>query len=200
MFEGEYLNEKRNGQGKAFDNKGNIIFEGKYLNEKKWNGKGYYYKGNIKFEQEYNRGEKSEKIIMIEFFKKNIIFEGESLNGQRNGKGKEYFQNELIFEGEYLKGKRDGKGKEYNFDGGKFEGIFKKGKKWDGTGYNKNNEIEYEIIEGKGIGYVKEYFNGILIYQGGYCNCERHGKGTEYDFLTRKPKRKGIFLYGKFLV
>ena len=38
----------------------------------------------------------------------NLIFEGEYLNGERNGKGKEYnYDGGLIFEGEYLNGKRD---------------------------------------------------------------------------------------------
>ena len=32
MYEGEYLNGKRNGKGKEYDEKGNIIFEGEYLN------------------------------------------------------------------------------------------------------------------------------------------------------------------------
>ena len=42
----------------------------------------------------------------------NIIFEGEYLNGERNGKGKEYDAiGKLDFEGEYLNGKRNGKGK-----------------------------------------------------------------------------------------
>ena len=35
-----------------------------------------------------------------------LKFEGEYLNGERNGKGKEYWNGELIFEGEYLNGKR----------------------------------------------------------------------------------------------
>ena len=49
-----------------------------------------------------------------------LLFEGEYLNGKRNGKGKEYdyknFKNFLIYEGEYLNGKRNGKGKEYYYD------------------------------------------------------------------------------------
>ena len=66
-----------------------------------------------------------EKYFKDEFFKKKIKrkeydyngkleFEGEYLNGERNGKGKEYYKNgELIFEGEYLNGKKwNGKGKE----------------------------------------------------------------------------------------
>jgi len=40
------------------------------------------------------------------FFYSNLIFEGEYLNGERNGKGKEYHDNgELFFEGEFLNGK-----------------------------------------------------------------------------------------------
>ena len=36
-----------------------------------------------------------------------LIFEGEGLKGEKNGKGKEYNENGyLIFEGEYKKGKR----------------------------------------------------------------------------------------------
>ena len=44
-----------------------------------------------------------------------LIFEGEYLNGKRNGKWKAYNENNiLIFEGEYINGERNGKGKEYN--------------------------------------------------------------------------------------
>ena len=98
IFEGEYLNGKRNGKGKEyFFNNGRsiLIFEGEYLNGKR-NGKGKEYFNNS-------------KLI--------LIFEGEYLNGQRYGKGKEYFFNgELSFEGEYLNGKKwNGKG--YNNDG-----------------------------------------------------------------------------------
>ena len=41
-----------------------------------------------------------------------LKFEGEYLNGKRNGKGKEYDEDgQLIFEGKYLNGQRSGKGK-----------------------------------------------------------------------------------------
>ena len=57
----------------------------------------------------------------------NIIYE------LSNGKGyiKEYDGNdELLFEGEYLNGKRNGKGKEYDEDGKlRFEGEYLKGKR-----------------------------------------------------------------------
>ena len=64
-------------------------------------------------------------------FNDNLLFEGEFLNGERNGKGKEYYNHgNLIFEGEYLNGLKNGKGKEY-YDNGNliFEGEYLNGKK-----------------------------------------------------------------------
>ena len=106
-------------------------------------------------------------------------FEGEYLNGEKNGKGKEFNDyGKLLFEGEYLNGKRSGKGKEYyyqNIDPLKFsydmerirkeiesikigelmfEGEYKNGKRWNGKG--------------------KEYdYFGKLIYEGEYLNGEK---------------------------
>ena len=42
-----------------------------------------------------------------------LIYEGNFVDGEWNGEGKEYYNNEIIFEGEFLKGKRNGKGKEF---------------------------------------------------------------------------------------
>ena len=39
LFEGEYLNGKRNGKGKEYDWNGKLEFDGEYLNGKR-NGKG----------------------------------------------------------------------------------------------------------------------------------------------------------------
>ena len=58
-----------------------------------------------------------------------LIFEGEYLNGKRNGKGKEYNFN-YIFEGEYKDGERNGRGREYNL-GSTYEGEFLNGKKME---------------------------------------------------------------------
>jgi len=46
-----------------------------------------------------------------------LRFEGEILNGEINGKGKDYINGKLEYEGEFLNGKRNGKGKEYNSNG-----------------------------------------------------------------------------------
>ena len=62
-FEGEYLNNIKNGNAKKYS-KGELIFEGKYINGERKEGKEYKYS--------------------------ELIFEGEYLNNKNwNGKGKE---------------------------------------------------------------------------------------------------------------
>ena len=43
-----------------------------------------------------------------------LKYDGEYLNGRRNGKETEYYGKNKLYEGEYLNGKRNGKGKEYD--------------------------------------------------------------------------------------
>ena len=101
-FKGEYLNGEKNGKGKEYDLSGVLLFEGEYYKGKKWNGKGYI---NNKVEYELNEGKGYIKEYYTDNKKDNKIikFEGEYLNGERNGKGKEYDdKGYLMFESEYL--------------------------------------------------------------------------------------------------
>ena len=87
---------------------GKLDYEGEYLFNKKWNGKVYDEKGKIIYELIEGEG----KIKEYNINNGKLIFDGEYLNGIKNGKGKEYnrHNDQLIFEVEYLNGKRwDGK-------------------------------------------------------------------------------------------
>ena len=112
-----------------------------------------------------------------------LIYEGEYLNGKRNGKGKEYnYLGELIFEGEYYNGKRNGKGKEYECTFGKllFEGEYLNGKRWNGKRYYEN-EIAYELKNGKGV-LKQNYVNSVrLKYEIEYLNEKTSEKRKEYN-------------------
>ena len=100
-FEGEFLNGRRNGKGKEYYDNGELKFEGEFLFNKKWNGKGYDKNHNIIYELNNGNG----KVKEYDDDGK-LEFEGEYLNGKRNGKGKEYYKNgKLKFEGEYLNNK-----------------------------------------------------------------------------------------------
>ena len=79
-FEGEYLEEKRNGKGREYY-EGKLIFEGEYLKGQRWNGKGkeYWYYGKIEV------AEKSVNTRKLKVFK---VFEKEYIKGEKI-KGKE---------------------------------------------------------------------------------------------------------------
>ena len=115
-----------------------IFFLRRIFKWKKWNMKQYDRKGNIVHEMKEGKGYIWENSSSGYLY--NIIFEGEYLNGLRNGKGKEYYcLNKSKFEGEYLTGLRNGKGKEYYLNGKlKFEVEYLYGKKW--------NIKEYDLI------------------------------------------------------
>ena len=120
--------------------------------------KGFDQNGNIIYELVNGKG----KLIEYDNFDR-IIYEGEYLNGQKNGKGKEYKNGKLIFEGEFLNGIQ-------------WNGIRKE--------YNWNDKLSYEgeYLNGQKNGKGKEYWdNGNLRFEGEYLNGERQEKGKEND-------------------
>ena len=177
IFEGEYLNGERNGKGKDFY-WGKLKFDGEYLNGKKWKGIGYNDDGGIIFEINNDNNGKVKEYDKYNY----LLFDGELLNGEKNGKGKEYYDGHLVFEGEYLNGKRNGQGKEFDIHKNyKFEGEFFDDFKWNGKAYDKTGNIIYEIKNGKGKN-IKEYNHfGVFIFEGEYLNGKRNGKGKERE-------------------
>ena len=185
LFEGEYINEEKNGRGREYYENGLIKFDGVYFQGKKVGGVGYDKNGRVVLIIEINgRG--------IElYFNDNIKFEGEYFNGKKwNGNGynplgikiyelsygkgyvKEFnYEGELVFEGEYFNGERNGKGKEY------FNGIFK----------NNNFFITKKILEYKDI---------KLKFEGEYLNGQRNGRGREY-YEEGRMQIEGEYLNGK---
>ena len=160
IFEGNYLNGKRNGQGKEYIDR-ELIFEGNYLNGKR-NGKGkkYYNDGVLKFEGIYLDGKKWNG----KMFGKNC----KEVSELKNGKARitKYYENgELKFEGEYLNGKKNGKGKEYEFNEELFDGEYLNGKRWNGKKYYYNWDL-INIFKMHGYGgyepvsYFIEYLDG----------------------------------------
>ena len=126
-----------------------------------------------------------------------LLFDGEFLNGEKNGIGKEYNKDgELIFEGEYLKDKKCGKGIKYfgyikikgeylnnqiikgeEFKKGEliFKGEYKNEKRWKGVGK--------ETISHEQHG---EYSYDQIIYEGEFKRGEKNGKGKEYCEIYEK--------------
>ena len=91
---------------KGYDKNGNVIYELKSGNGKI---KEYYYNGKLKFEGDYINGERNGKIKEYNYYDGKLIFEGEYLNDKRNGKVRKYnyYDGEFKFEGEYLNDERN---------------------------------------------------------------------------------------------
>ena len=202
IFEGEYSNGFKL-KGIEYNSKGQLKFKGNYLNGKMWDGKIYDYdnknkiyklnngKGNIKlydiitnkkiFEGEYINGERNGMGKEYNRFDSELEFDGEFLDGRRK-KGKEYMNGNLIYDGEFSNNLRDGKGKEYFQNGQlRFKGYYFKGKMWDGKGYTKEKLDSFILKDGKGNMAIFNLYSDNLRYIGECEEGEKNGKGKEYN-------------------
>ena len=219
----EFKNGYMHGKAKEFYYDGSglkkIKFEGEYYFGHRWNGTGYHFdnKNNRTKSYSLDKG----KGIVQEYYSSNgeLKSECEFLAGEKNGKGKEYYvdksvkfvgkyfcgkksgfgtkyndSGEIIFEGEYLYDLKK-KGKEYIYGRLEFEGEYLLDKKWNGEGFYKNGNVNYEVNNGNGK--VKEYdnYNGTLIFDGEYENGNK-SRGKEY-YCNGKIKYEGTYLNGK---
>ena len=144
----KYIIYEEKGKRKEFNGINDILInEDEFLKgEKNWNGAIFDEKGKLKYVWEF----------------------------KAHGVGKEYnSRGELKYIGYYLYWKKNGKGKgyyNYKLNKIKFEGEYLNDKRWVRIGYDKDQEIIFELKDGKG--YVKEYeeencFNSsYLIYEG----------------------------------
>ena len=154
-----------------------FIFTKKYIiKEANEFSKTYLYNPNYEdkfddrliFEGQYLNGLKNGKGKEYDHENGKLIFEGEFLNGKRNGKGKEYnYDGSLTFEGEYLNGIKNGKGKEYDYDKIIFEGEYLNGESIVGKIIDYKGNVYYENRKIDGL--VKEYYNNENIqFEGEY--------------------------------
>ena len=66
-----------------------------------------------------------------------------------NGHGKLTWSDGKKYEGGWRDGKQNGQGTQTWLDGRKFVGEYKDGKTWNGTGYDKNGNIQVKFVNGK---------------------------------------------------
>ena len=88
-FESEYLNGVFHGKGKEYYLNTNLKFEGEFFNGKWWNGKLFDYFSDETYELKNGNG------YLKIYNNEDLEFEGDFLNCEKNGKGKEYFCNVL---------------------------------------------------------------------------------------------------------
>ena len=105
-------------------------------------------------------------------------YEGETLDGQRHGRGKFVYAHGATYEGEWAKGQKHGAGKLVEADGGTYEGDWMEDLK---HGHGKEENAD-------GSGYEGEYRMGQKQGNGSYVFAD----GNEaFKFISRRS-RKGL--------
>ena len=197
-FEGEFKNGKKSGIWKEYNYEGyfkNGIKDGKGI-ENSWT---VYYVNNYlhgistkgDMRKIYYFGEEANILdLKIEknciYYKGIKEYEGDLVNGVKNGNGIEYYKNsKKRYEGSFKNGKHQGIGKEYydneilKYDGEFNDGDYdKKGIEYDETG---KKIYEGEFKKGKYHGKGKLYRNGKIIYEGDFIENKLQGKGKEFN-------------------
>jgi hypothetical protein len=143
-YEGEWINNHRNGKGRLIYSNGSY-YEGDWINNER-NGKGkQIYSDGSYYEGYWINNERNGKGKQI--YSDGSFYEGNWINNERNGKGKQIYSDGSFYEGKWANGKFiNGNGKKIYSDGGFYDGIW------------KNNNF----INGK----VKLIINNNTIYEG----------------------------------
>ena len=169
IFEGQYHLMRRHGQGKELYSNGKIQFEGEYINGRRWNGQTYTFNGIKEFD--LINGEGYIREYNIHGIK---TYEGDIVNGVKDGFGKEFSQGKIEYEGIFKNGKRENKEYEGGFLSGERNGM---GKEYDFDG-NLKYDGKYSANFWNGQG--KEYLSGKLVFSGHYKWGNRWN-GIGYD-------------------
>ena len=199
-------NGEMQGEGLYILKNDNALAEGVWENGELKGGRiflpnGDIYEGQIKNSIFNGKG----KLICFD----NIIYEGQFINGERNGLFNIYFPDGSYFIGQFNNDNFNGQGKFYWTIGMLYVGNFLEGK-LEGKGILKNeiNNSEYEgffhnnYFEGEGI---FKWNNGNL-YKGNYHLNKKHGEGIYIEkngisyngnWINGKPHGIGEFNNGK---
>lgn len=198
-YEGEFINNRRDGQG-IFVYKNGTKYEGMFKTNRQhgygkltqldgevyigqWtegriNGHGVrYHLNGDKYSGQYINNVRSGMGNYV--FANGDYYDGMWINGKANGKGRFIYSNGNSYEGEFVDNQIAGKGT-FNFANGDiFKGIFRNGL-LHGQGLHKNSKGETyqgEFREGKRNGYGNFYNSeGQLISSGYWLNDQYVGK------------------------
>ena len=159
-YDGYWLNDLPEGEGKFIDKKGDYYIGQFKQGLKHGKGKEYFKDGKEIYEGDYVNGKKEGKGMYYYDIEDTGLgyYVGFLKNDKFNGKGMEYFKNGKInFDGYYANGQLEGYGKLYNKDGIWIEGEWKNGQ-----------------LNGKGKRFSKD---GKLLYDGDFVNTIPEGFG-----------------------
>ena len=179
-YDGEFVNGKKEGEGKLIYMNGNG-YEGTFAAGSQ-NGKGKLTQidGEI-YEGDWKNGKMNGQGLRIHSNGDKYI--GNHLNNARNGKGTYFFANGDLYNGDWVNGNANGRGVLKFRNGDVYDGDFKdnyicgKGKFKKKNGDIYIGEFKSGLINGKG-----KYVNNLgEQYIGGFLSGKKHGFGKLYN-------------------
>ena len=196
IYIGLWDNDQIGNYGAFFDNEGNY-YKGQLVNGK-GNGEGelvifnkVQYIGN--FIDDIPNG-KGKMINLLD----GSEYEGEIVQGKKEGKGILKFKDGTVYEGEFKDDNFNGNGTMKYYNGRKYEGTYKDGK-MDGNGkfiWEDGKIYIGNYVDDKKHGKGKLMWNNEKYYEGNWVNNKQHGEGMYY--LNGKVL-KGQFRFGKII-
>ena len=185
LFEGYFINGKKNGRGKYIWANGDI-FDGNWVDGKR-TGKGRItWSNGASFDGEWKDNQMSEGKYT---FPDGEIYDGSFQNGKKEGYGKQVFPNGEKYEGQWHDGKKHGRGTYTWADGDFYEGDWRDGKRC-----GRGKLIQYGKSP-SGETYMK------YSYDGEWLDSKEHGHGicVEGDFGMEKMDKvfEGEWVNGK---
>lgn len=159
IYEGQFLNGVRSGEGKAYE-AGVLCYEGQFA-DGLYEGRGKLYQDGT------------------------LTYEGNFQAGQASGTGTAYYKDgTTAYRGQFAEGLYEGTGTAYDAEGEiLYEGSFSQGL-YNGSGrlYLESKQwIDAEFQAGAPAGVVQWYKDGRLYYEGEWSDNTPQGYGTLYD-------------------
>ena len=150
---------------------------------------------NWSYEGEMVNGKKEGNGRLV--FKNGNFYVGQFKNNKYNGKGIFYYRpNAIKYMGDFVDNYYEGNGIIFYENGEFYEGQFKKGlKQGRGCEYYKDKNIKYKGEFFKNIynGSGKYIYQNGYYYEGNWMNGRKHGKGTYYKY-NNKPIYIGDYI------
>jgi len=175
-YDGDWLNNKRHGQGKCIYWNGNI-YQGQWLYNR-WHGKGklIFANGDV-YEGKFEAGNITGSGTFA--YKNGEKYTGHLVDGIYNGIGEKYFKNGNIYKGDWVDNLISGKGEMKYANGDIYTGYWFEGKKNDiGKYTSKTNDSysgQWSLNKYDGSGEWRDAAGNI--YKGDFVNGKRSGKG-----------------------
>ncbi|MCZ8523147.1 MULTISPECIES: stalk domain-containing protein [Paenibacillus] len=195
---GGFDRAKRQGPGKLYFADGTLAYEGGYDNDKPFGAGTLYSQYGAKYVGTFSDGALFGQVK--EYYKDELVYEGEHKGSIRNGPGVEYSKGLVTYRGDFEDGYRYGSGELYSEGKLRYKGKFFYGKpSGSGTFYFPSGKVQFEgKVTGELSGEGRLTFEGGSYYTGEVFRGKPDGQGTLYD-ASGKVVSEGTFFDGTYV-